>query len=40
MRRYLWWNGGRFTRGPESAVGVVSSTDKLLGWFRLPDEEV
>ena len=40
MRRYLWWNGGRFTRGPESAVGVVSSTDTLLGWFRLPDEEV
>lgn len=38
MRRYLWWNGGRFTRGPESSVGVVSSTDKLLGWFRLPDE--
>lgn len=39
MRRYLWWTGGRFTRGPESAAPMVSKDDKVLGWFRLPDEE-
>lgn len=39
MRRYLWWNGGRFTRCPESSAPMISKDDKVLGWFQLPDEE-
>lgn len=39
MRRYLWWNGGRFTRRPESSAPMISKDDKVLGWFQLPDEE-
>lgn len=39
MRRYLWWTGGQFTRGPESSAPMVHKDDNVLGWFRLPDEE-
>lgn len=39
MRRYLWWNGGNFTRCPESSAPMISKDDKVLGWFQLPDEE-
>ena len=39
MRRYLWWSGGRFTRGPESSVPIIHSGDRVLGWLRLPEEE-
>lgn len=39
MRRYLWWTGGQFTRGPESVTPMIHKDDNVLGWFRLPDEE-